>query len=65
MNLVDAYVTQVLAEPEYIDKYAGEGLTWWQVKVLYNSYGRTSETTLSFPTREEAAAVTPGHHFLT
>jgi hypothetical protein len=64
MNLVDAYVTKVLGEPQYIDKYANEGVTWWQVPVECNSYGVLSETMLSFNTEEEAKAVVRGHHFL-
>ncbi|WP_201319074.1 hypothetical protein [Paenibacillus sp. EPM92] len=64
MNLVDAYVTKVLGEPEYIDKYANEGVTWWQVPVECDSYGRLSETNLVFKTEEEAKEVRVGHHFL-
>jgi hypothetical protein len=65
VNLVDAYVTEVLSEPAYNDKYAAEGVTWWQVDVNYDSYGRISQTRLTFKTKEEAAAVKIGYHFLT
>lgn len=63
MNLIDAYVTKVLSEPRYIDKY--EDHKWWQVRVEYNSYGRLSETELTFKTEEEAKLVNVGYHFLT
>lgn len=63
MNLVDCYVTKVLSEPEYIDKYAAEGLIWWQVSVEYDSYGRLSETRLTFKTKEDADAVKMGYVF--
>lgn len=65
MNLVDAYVTKVLSEPKFIDKYKDEGMTWWQVDVEYDCYGRISDQPLTFKTEEEAAAVKVGHHFLT
>lgn len=65
MNLVDAYVTKVLSEPEFIDTYKDEGVVWWQVKVEYDSYGRLSETEMTFKTKAEAEKVEVGYHFLT
>jgi YD repeat-containing protein len=63
MNLVDAYVTKVLSEPEFIDTY--KEYKWWQVRVEYNSYGRLSETELTFKTKDETEQVKVGYHFLT
>jgi hypothetical protein len=65
MNLVDAYVTKILKEPRFNDRYAYEGVTWWEVKVEYNSYGVLSETYLTFDTEEKALLVKEGYHFLT
>jgi hypothetical protein len=38
MNMLDAVVTEVLSEPKYNDEYAAEGVTWWEVKVMYDCY---------------------------
>ena len=65
MNLVDAYVTEVISPPKFNDKYKYMEKVWWEVDVLYNSYGRISETRLSFKTKEEADKVVVGYHFLT
>lgn len=59
MNLVDAYVTEVMGEPYYIYE------KWW-VNVKYNSYGWQNDyTSLMFNTKEEADKVSNGFHFLT
>ncbi|MEF3306650.1 hypothetical protein [Paenibacillus sp. GYB003] len=64
MNLLDAYVTEVLGTPRFEDYYKDEGIVWWAVPVKYNSYGVVSETELTFKTREEAEKVKVGYHFL-
>lgn len=61
MNLVDCYVTRVLSEPEH---RKCEGVEWWEVLVEYDSWGGVSESVRSFPTFEQAYAVTKGYHFL-
>jgi hypothetical protein len=58
MNLVDAYVVRVIGEPTL------EWNKWW-VPVVYNSWGRESETKIMCNTYEEALAVKPGFKFLT
>jgi len=68
MNLVDAYVTKILSEPKYIECDSlvdGRKLSWWQVDVEYDCYGRLSERPLTFDTEEKAKAVKVGHKFLT
>lgn len=65
MNLVDCYVTKVLAGPQWACYDDGvQRVEWWGVLVLYESWGRESESTLTFKTKEEADAVTEGYHFL-
>lgn len=56
MNLIDAVVTQVLSKPYF--KY-----NYWFVDVEYNSYGRTSKTSIMRSTEEAAKAVKVGHTF--
>ena len=56
MNLVDAYVTAILAAPEY--KY----LKWW-VKVEADVYGSKQQTELMFGTLDEALALKVGFKF--
>jgi hypothetical protein len=58
MNLVDAYVTEILDQP-----YEMYG-KWW-LEVVADIYGREGESKLMFNTREEAENVIVGHHFLT
>lgn len=66
MNLLDAYVKEVLSTPLFNDTYKNEGITWWQVDVLYTCYSDKVETTrLTFKTKEEADAVVAGYRFLT
>jgi len=57
MNLCDCYVKEILSTP-----YEAYG-KWW-VKVIYESWGTYSESTLMFSTQEEALGVQLGHHFL-
>jgi hypothetical protein len=64
MNLIDAYVTKVLG---YDEKDWGNGPVK-MVRVEYNSYGRLSETDLTFwgeDRDQKSAEVTEGYHFLT
>jgi hypothetical protein len=65
MNLLDAYVVEVLTEPVYIDTYKDEGVTWWQIEVMKDCYGVIDKSTLTFKTKEEADSVKVGYHFLT
>lgn len=65
MNLIDAVVTQVLRDPKFNDDYASEGVTWWEIEVEYDAYGRKSVTTLSFKNHEEVEKVKVGYTFLT
>lgn len=58
MNLIDAYVTQILSDP-----YQMYGK--WFLEVEYTSEGRTGKTNIMFDTEREALAVFPGHKFLT
>jgi hypothetical protein len=58
MNLVDAYVTEILDQP-----YELYGI--WLLEVKYDSWGHESEKRLMFNTKEEAENVTVGYHFLT
>ncbi|MEK4343240.1 MULTISPECIES: hypothetical protein [Brevibacillus] len=65
MNLVDAVVTKVLSKPRFNDKYAEDGVTWWEVDVEYNCYGRLNERTMVFDSKDEADEVQIGYEFLT
>jgi hypothetical protein len=65
MNLLDAYVTKILSEPNFNSDYARQGVTWWEIMVEYDSYGVKDSRTLSFDTKEKAEAVKVGYHFLT
>lgn len=58
MNLIDAYVTNIIGEP-----YEAYG-NWW-LKVEANSYGQISPSTLMFTNKSEAEKIEIGHHFLT
>lgn len=58
MNLVDAYVQEILEAPILIN---GK----WFLEVMADIYGIAGETTIMFNTKEEAENVTIGHHFLT
>lgn len=62
MNLIDAWVTEVIGEP-YYDDYGSGNYKWW-LDVAYEDIGGTGATTLMFNTKEEAKAVTPGYKFL-
>lgn len=58
MNLVDAYVVQILEAPVLIN-------TKWHLEVVGNIYGiGTGESTIIFNTKEEAENVIVGHRFL-
>ena len=60
MNLIDAWVTKILAEPEQI-KYGN----LWVVLVEYdNDAGVTGQTILYFYTKEEALNLKIGYEFL-
>lgn len=65
MNLLDAVVTKVLSEPKYVDEYAKDGITWWEVKVEYDCWGQVSEGTLTCKTEDEAKEIKVGYEFLT
>ncbi|WNF07432.1 hypothetical protein [Brevibacillus borstelensis] len=65
MNVVDAVVTKVLSAPRFNDKYAEDGVTWWEIDVEYDCYGRISTRTLTFKARNEADEVKVGYQFLT
>jgi len=58
VNVLDAYVTEILGEPEL--KYGK-----WFVRVTADCYGRPTTTELMFDTEAEARSVEIGHHFLT
>lgn len=59
MNLLDAYVMEVLCEP--YEKYG----CWW-VRVSYTCWSdKVEETKLLFYTLEDALAAGPGFMFLT
>ena len=58
MNLLDAYVVEILGEPEY--KYCK-----WFVKVKYNCYGIYSEGEVMLNSYAEAKAVQICYKFLT
>ncbi len=60
MNLLDAYVTDVVAPPKYTTKS-----DCWEVKVKFNCFGILNETSLYFATEPEAKAVKKGYKFLT
>ncbi len=47
------------------DKYAADGVVWWEVAVEFDCYGRLSERTLTFKTKAEAEKVTVGYEFQT
>lgn len=64
MNLIDCYVTKVLGEPVWHDYPELPNKGWWTVLVTFDSYGRESDTNLSFKTLEEAQNVAVGYHFL-
>jgi hypothetical protein len=64
MNLLDAYVTEILSEPTFNNQYASEDVTWWEVKVVYECWGGLSTTYLTFKSKEEAELVKEGYHFL-
>ncbi len=57
MNLIDFYVEEIISDP-----YLEFG-KWW-IKVKANGYGRVSEMTLMFDTREECLDVKIGYKFL-
>jgi hypothetical protein len=58
MNLIDAYVTQVLSDP--YEKYGK-----WFLEVEYTSWGRPGRTKLMLSSKREALAVFPGYRFQT
>lgn len=59
MNVLDAYVKEVLSDP-YQDEYG------WYVDVTYLCWSDVPEKRkMWFKTKEEAQKVEPGYHFLT
>lgn len=58
MNLIDAYVTEVVEGPYFM-----YGM-WW-VEVKYNSEGRISRGNIMCETFHEADAIDVGHKFQT
>lgn len=59
MNLLDAYVEEVLSEPKQ-NEYG------WYVEVSYTCWSdKVEHRQLYFKTQEEAAKVTKGYSFLT
>lgn len=65
MNLLDAYVINVLSEPRFNDSYKNKGVTWWEVDVEYDCWGSKGKRTLSFKTEAEARRVKEGYKFPT
>lgn len=57
MNLVDSYVTRIVATP-------WESFGKWWVKVEADCYGQIFTTDLMFGSRNEALKVNVGYHFL-
>jgi hypothetical protein len=58
MNLVDAYVVEILDQPH--EMYG----KWW-LEIEYTCEGRRGNSKLMFNTRDEAEDVTAGYHFIT
>ena len=58
MNEVTAYVTEVLSEPYFVDKY-----NWWAVDVIFSDMGGSREKTLTFANEEKAKEVEKGYKF--
>ncbi|ELJ1804434.1 hypothetical protein ACEZSR_004075 [Vibrio parahaemolyticus] len=56
MNLIDLVVTRVASKPR-------QEFGLWLVDVEAIAYGRCSEHTLMFKTKDEADSVKPGHVF--
>lgn len=59
MDLIDAWVTKVLAEPEQI-KHGN----LWRVLVEFEGEDGTGQTMLYFRTKEEALDIKTGYEFL-
>lgn len=61
MNLLEHYVTKVVSKSELI--HYGDKSSW-EVEVEYTCYGYSGESTLCFPTREEAEKVEVGYMYM-
>lgn len=66
MNLLENWVVSVLGEPVMDSFTDNTGIehVYWRVKVNADCHGSTSETTLTFSTREEALKVREGYMFM-
>lgn len=62
MNVIDAWVTEVLCEP-YYKSYGSSAPKWW-VKVKADDMGGTTTDTLCFDTKDESEQVKVGYKFL-
>jgi hypothetical protein len=67
MNIITAYVIEVLNGPYYVDSkktmYEKEHDNWWGVDVIYEDMGGVDKKTLRFDSEEKAKEVEKGYKF--
>ena len=66
MNVIDAEVTEVLSEPNFVnnkERFGENHCNWWAVKVKYADMGGGGKKELHFNSKEEAEKVEEGYIF--